>query len=69
MEGKDWQARFRLSDRQPLPEWFWWLLICAIPIGPWYIELLGCILQRRRPVFQDPEWPGSGSIPANESAR
>ena len=34
MESKDWQARFRLSERKPLLGWFWWLLICAIPVGP-----------------------------------
>ena len=41
---KDWEARFKPSNRRPLPSWAPWLIADFIPIpGPWWVQILAWI--------------------------
>jgi hypothetical protein len=39
MRDKDWEARFKLGEPKPFPDWLVWAVILTIPLGPWYMEL------------------------------
>ena len=38
---KDWEARFKLSEIRPLPDYVPWLIAEYAPIpGPWWVQIL-----------------------------
>jgi hypothetical protein len=39
VNDKDWEARFKLGEQKPFPDWLVWALVCIIPLGPWYVEI------------------------------
>lgn len=39
--NKDWEGRFRPSERKSWPRWLPWLIVLLIPItiGPWWFRI------------------------------
>lgn len=62
MAEKDWSARFKLSERKPVPYVLLLVIACIVPFGPWYFDvpltlLLAVILylKLRQPSNRTPE--------------